>query len=44
MVTGCIILKTITISIILLIVDLLYAVVDPRIKAQYSGRRKKNNG
>jgi len=36
MVTGCIILKTITISIILLIVDLLYAVVDPRIKAQYS--------
>lgn len=44
MVTGCIILKTITISIILLIVDLLYAVVDPRIKAQYAGRRKKNNG
>lgn len=36
MVTGCIIMKTITISIILLIVDLLYAVVDPRIKAQYA--------
>lgn len=36
MVTGCIIMKTITISIILLIVDLLYAVVDPRIRAQYS--------
>lgn len=36
MVTGCIALKTITISIILLIVDLLYAVVDPRIRAQYS--------
>lgn len=36
MVTGCIILKTITISIILLIVDLLYAAVDPRIKAQYA--------
>lgn len=36
MVTGCIVLKTITISIILLIVDLLYAVVDPRIRAQYS--------
>ena len=35
MVTGCIVLKTITISIILLIVDLLYAVVDPRIRAQY---------
>ena len=36
MVTGCIILKTITISIILLIVSLLYAVVDPRIRAQYA--------
>ena len=36
MVTGCIVLKTITISIILLIVDLLYAVVDPRIRAQYA--------
>lgn len=36
MVTGCIILKTITISIILLIVDLLYAVVDPKIRSQYS--------
>ena len=35
MVTGCIVLKTITISIILLIVDLLYAVVDPRIRAQF---------
>lgn len=38
MVTGCIILKTITISVILLIVDLLYAAVDPRIKAQYARR------
>lgn len=36
MVTGCIILKTITISVILLIVDLLYALVDPRIRAQYA--------
>lgn len=36
MVTGCIILKTITISVILLIVDLLYAAVDPRIRAQYA--------
>ncbi len=36
MVTGCIILKSIVISIVLLIVDLLYAYVDPRIKAQYS--------
>jgi len=36
MITGCIILKTVTISIILLIVDLLYALVDPKIKAQYT--------
>lgn len=36
MVTGCIILKTITISVILLAVDLLYAAVDPRIRAQYA--------
>ncbi len=36
MVTGCIILKTITISVILLTVDLLYAAVDPRIRAQYA--------
>lgn len=36
MVTGCIILKTITISVILLAVDLLYAAVDPRIRVQYA--------
>ncbi|MBF4692124.1 ABC transporter permease [Fusibacter ferrireducens] len=36
MITGCIILKSITISIILLIVDLLYAAVDPRIRAQFA--------
>jgi peptide/nickel transport system permease protein len=41
MVTGCVILKTITITIILLIVDLLYAVVDPRIKAQYIRKSKR---
>lgn len=41
MVTGCIILKTITISIILLIVDLLYAVVDPRVKSRFAGTRKR---
>jgi len=44
MVTGCIIMKTITISIILLIVDLLYAVVDPRIKAQYTSKGGKSRG
>ncbi len=36
MVTGCIILKTITISFILLGVDLLYSVIDPRIKSRYA--------
>ena len=36
MVTGSIILKIITISIVLLGVDLLYAAVDPRVRAQYS--------
>lgn len=42
MVTGCIIMKTLIIGVIVLIIDLLYAVIDPRIKAQYSkgGRRK----
>ena len=44
MVTGCIIMKTITISVILLCVDLLYAVVDPRIKAQYATRGGKAHG
>ena len=39
MVTGCIILTTITLSVILLLVDLLYAVVDPRIKAQYASKK-----
>lgn len=41
MVVGCIILKSFSIGVIVLIVDLLYAVIDPRIKMQYSkGRRK----
>ena len=35
MVTGCIVMSTILISLVLLLVDLLYAMVDPRIKAQY---------
>ncbi len=36
LVTGSIIMTTILLCVILLIVDLLYAVVDPRIKAQYA--------
>ncbi|HPU01383.1 MAG: ABC transporter permease [Firmicutes bacterium] len=40
---GCVILTCILYVIVLLIVDLLYAFVDPRIKAQYAsgGRRRK---
>ena len=42
MVTGILIIKTIAMSLIMLIVDLLYAAVDPRIRAQYirKGRKK----
>jgi len=36
MVTGCIILTTLIVAIVLLIVDIIYAFVDPRIKGQYS--------
>lgn len=41
MVTGVIIMTTIIMSLVLLGVDLLYAVVDPRIKAQYVGKRRR---
>lgn len=45
LVTGSIIMTTILLSIVLLLVDLLYAVVDPRIKAQYTTKRgKKKHG
>lgn len=44
LVTGSIIMTTILLSIVLLLVDLLYAVVDPRIKAQYTTKRGKKNG
>lgn len=36
--TGCAILTTVLTAVILLLVDILYAYIDPRIKAQYSGR------
>lgn len=39
MVLGCIVLITICISIVNLLVDLLYAFIDPRIKAQYKKAR-----
>ena len=35
MVTGCIIMTTIFASIVIMLVDIVYAFVDPRIKAQY---------
>lgn len=35
MVTGCIVLTTMLVSVVNLIVDIIYAYVDPRIKAQY---------
>lgn len=40
MILGCVVLTTIMISVILLFVDLLYALVDPRIKAQYARKAK----
>ncbi len=41
LVTGCIILTSVLVSIIQLIVDILYAFVDPRLRAQYSSGGKK---
>lgn len=40
-VTGCIILTTLMITLLMLIVDLLYAMVDPRIKAMYAKGGKR---
>lgn len=40
-VTGCIILTTLMITLLMLIVDLLYALVDPRIKAMYAKGGKR---
>ena len=36
LVTGCLILSCMFVSVINLVVDIIYAFVDPRIKAQYS--------
>lgn len=38
---GCVIILAVFNSILMLLVDLGYAMADPRIRAQYSGRRKK---
>ena len=41
MVTGCVTLKAMVTAFIMLGVDLLYAMVDPRIKAQFARGGKK---
>lgn len=38
---GCVIILAIFTSVMMLLVDLAYAVVDPRIKAQYAGQSKR---
>ena len=38
---GCVLLISVTISLASLIVDILYAFIDPRIKAQYSAKKKE---
>ena len=40
MVTGSIVMTTIIVSLLLLAVDLLYAVVDPRLRARYAAKGK----
>lgn len=39
---GCVIMTTILYVVVMLIVDLLYAFVDPRIKSRYVGKRQKS--
>ena len=39
---GCVVLTTILYVLVLLIVDLLYAFVDPRIKSQYTSKKKRD--
>lgn len=40
-VTGSVIFLAVTFSLVMLLVDVVYAFVDPRIKAQYTGGKKK---
>lgn len=40
-VQGSIIFCAVTFSLVMLLVDILYATIDPRIKAQYSGKEKR---
>lgn len=43
-VQGSVIFTSIVFGLIMLIVDIIYAYIDPRIKAQYEGQRSKKNG
>lgn len=38
MVTGCIIITAVLMSVVLIVMDMAYALIDPRIKAQYTRR------
>jgi len=40
-VQGCVVLLGVIFSLCMLLVDIAYAYVDPRIKAQYEGESKK---
>jgi len=43
-VMGGVLILGLIFSLIMLLVDIVYAFVDPRIKAQYEGKRRKKNG
>jgi peptide/nickel transport system permease protein len=38
---GSVLIMSTILALVLLIVDVIFAIVDPRIRSQYSGRRKK---
>ena len=41
LVMGCVLLMSLFYSVITLIIDILYSYIDPRIKAEYSRKRKR---
>lgn len=41
MVRGCVLLMALTFSVVNLLVDLIYAAVDPRIRSQFAGKKKR---
>ena len=40
MITGCVTMKSMITAVIMLIVDLIYALVDPRVKAQFATKKR----